>query len=48
MEQWSIVSNIDNYVQYNRYSKNFYDFDFKTVDQKNHKNIYGRLKEEET
>ena len=42
MEQWSILSNIVNYVQYNR---NFYDLDIKTVDQKTHKTIYGKEEE---
>ena len=25
MEQWSILSNVCNYIQYNRYLRNFYD-----------------------
>ena len=37
MEQWSILSNIVNYVQYDRHPRISYDFDIKTVDQKNHK-----------
>ena len=32
MEQWSILSNIVNYVQYNRHPKNVYDLDIKAVD----------------
>ena len=36
MEQWSLPSNVVNYVQYDRYPKNFYDLDIKTTDQKSH------------
>ena len=45
MEQWSILSNVVNYVQYNRHPKNFYDLDIKTVDKKSHKKIYGKEEE---
>ena len=45
MEQWSILGNIINYVQYDRHPKNFYDLDIKTIDQKSHKNIYDKFKE---
>ena len=45
MEQWSILSNVFNYVQYNKNPKNFYDLDIKAKDQKNHRKIYDRLKE---
>ena len=34
MEQWSILNNIVNYVQYDRHPRNFYDLDIKTRDQK--------------
>ena len=47
MEQWSILSNIVNYVQYDRHPKYFYDLDVKTLDQKNHKKICDKFKEEE-
>ena len=47
MEQWSILSNIVNYVQYDRHPINVYDLDMKTVDHKRHKKIYGKSKEEE-
>ena len=40
MEQWSILSNVINYVQYNRYPKDFYDLDIRAVDHKRHKKIY--------
>ena len=44
MEQWSILSNVVNYVQYDRNPGNFYDLDIKTIDQKSHRKIYDRLK----
>ena len=44
MEQWSILSNIVNYVQYDRNPKNFYGLDIKAIDQKNHRKIYDKLK----
>ena len=34
MEQWSILSNIVNYIQYNRHPKNYYKLDIRAVDQK--------------
>ena len=37
MEQWLILSNIVNYIQYERNPKNFYDLDVKAIDQKNHR-----------
>ena len=37
MEQWSILSNVVNYVQYDRHPKNVYDLDIKAVNLKNHK-----------
>ena len=47
MEQWLILSNIVNYGQYDRHPKNFYDLDIKAIDQKNHREIYDRLKDED-
>ena len=47
MEQWSILSNIVNYVQYDRNPRGFYNLDIKAMDQKSHKKIYDRLKEED-
>ena len=29
MGQWSILSNVVNYIQYDRYPKNFYNYKFK-------------------
>ena len=46
MEQWSILSNVVNYVQHNRDPKDFYDLEVNTIDQKNNRKIYDRLKEE--
>ena len=40
MEQWLILSNVVNYVQYDRHPINFNDLDVKTIDQKSHKNIW--------
>ena len=42
MEQWSILSNMVNYVQNNRQTKNFYDPDIKIVDQKSYRKVYGK------
>ena len=33
MEQWSILSNVINYLQYNRHPKNFYGLDIRAVKQ---------------
>ena len=41
MAQWSVLSNVVNYVQYNRHPRNYYHLDIKNVDQKGHKKIYG-------
>ena len=37
MEQWSIFSNVVNYIQYNRHPKNFYNLYIKVIHQVNHK-----------
>ena len=42
MEQWSILSNVVNYVQYNRHPKIFYNLDIRAVDQKRHKKLYNK------
>ena len=39
MEQWSILNNLVNYIQYDRHTKNFYNLDIKTIDQKRHRKI---------
>ena len=45
MEQWSIFSNMVNYIQYDRHPKNMYNLDIKTIDQKSHKKIYSKEEE---
>ena len=45
MEQWSVLSNVVNYVQYNRHFKNFYNLDIKAREQKNHKKIHNKEEE---
>ena len=47
MEQWSILSNIVNNIQYDRNPKNFYELNIKAIDQKNHRKMYDRLKDED-
>ena len=47
MEQWSILSNVINYVQCDRNPKKVYDLVIKTIDQKNHSKIYDRLKDKD-
>ena len=45
MEQWSILSNVVNYVQHGRNPKNFYDLYIKATDQMSQKKIHDILKE---
>ena len=45
MEQWSILSNAINYIQYDRHARNFYNLDIKTIDQKCHRKISNREEE---
>ena len=40
IKQWLILSNVVNYVQYEKNPKDVYDLNMKTIDQKNHKKIY--------
>ena len=47
MEQWLILSNVGNYVQYDRNPKNFYDLVVIVIDKKNHKKINDRLRDED-
>ena len=35
MEQWSILSNVVNYIEYYKYPKNFHNLDIKAVNQRN-------------
>ena len=47
MEQWSMLSNVVNYVQYDRNPRYYYNLEFKALEQKSHRKIYDRLKEED-
>ena len=42
-----MLSNIVNYVQYERNPKHCYDLDAKAIDDKNNGKIYDRLQEED-
>ena len=46
MEQWSILSNIVNCVQYDRIPRDFYNLDAKALGKKSHRKIYDRLEED--
>ena len=43
----AILSNVVNYVQYDRNPRDFYTLEVKVLDQKNHRIIYDKLKEED-
>ena len=43
MEQWSIHSNVINYVKYNKNPVDYLELDVKALETKNHKRIYKRL-----
>ena len=45
MEQWSILSNVGNYEQYDRNPKNFYELNVKALYQKNYRPMYDKLKD---
>ena len=47
MKQWSILSNVVHYLQYDRNPRDFYNLDIKALYQKNHRKTYDRLKEED-
>ena len=47
MEQWSTPSYVVNYVQYDRNPRDFYNLNVREIDQKYHREIYDRLKEED-
>ena len=47
MEQWSILNNVINYVQYNRNPRDYYKINVKALEPKHHRKIYDRLKEED-
>ena len=37
MEQWSILSNIVNYIQHDRHPKNFYNLNIRAVNKEKYK-----------
>ena len=45
MEHWSILSNVVNYVQYDRNSKKFHELVVKALDQENHREMYEKLQD---
>ena len=42
MEQWSILSNMVNYIQYNRHPQKFYNLNIRAVNKKKYKKIMYR------
>ena len=47
MEQWSILSNMVNYIQYNRHPKNAYNLDIKPVKQRRHRKRHNEEEEQQ-
>ena len=45
MEQWSILSNVVNYIQYDRHSKNFYNLNIRAVNKEKYKRKFITEKE---
>ena len=43
MEQWSILSNTVNNVQYDRHPRNFYDLEIKAIDYKGQKKRHSNV-----
>ena len=41
------MSNVTNYVQYNRIPRDYFKLNIKTLELKNHRKIYDRLREED-
>ena len=37
MEQWSVLSNVANYTQYDKHPKNFYNLNIRAVNKEKHK-----------
>ena len=46
MEQWSILSNVVNYIQYDRHPKNFHNLNINTVNKEKYKRN-SNIEEEE-
>ena len=47
MEQWSILSIVVSYVQYGKNPRDFNNLDIKAIDQKYHKRINNKFKDED-
>ena len=47
MEQWSILSNIVNYIQYERHPMNFHNLNIRAVSKERYKRKLSTEKEEE-
>ena len=45
MEQWSILSNVVNYIQYERHPKNFYNLNMRAVNKEKYKRKSITVKE---
>ena len=45
MEQWLILNNVVNHMQYDRHPRNYYKLDIRAVDQKSHKKICNQEEE---
>ena len=45
MEQWSILSNVVNYLQHSRHPKIFYNLDIKAVNQRSYKKRHNKGEE---
>ena len=45
MEQWSVLSNMVIYIQYDRHPMNFYNLDITSINQKRHKKIHNTEEE---
>ena len=47
MEQWSILSKVVNYVQYDRNPNNFCKLIVKAIDENNHRKMYDKLQDDD-
>ena len=47
MEQWSILNNVMNNVQYNRSPNDYYKLDIRALEPKNNNRIYDSLEEDD-
>ena len=47
MEQWSILANILNYVQYNRNPIDYFKVDIRALEPRSHRRIYDKFKKED-